>query len=127
MEYIEHGDLAKLINESNMTESDAKVITRQLLEGLKVMHENNFCHRDLKPMVRILPTWHQSKDDRLNHNVEYPCGLTIPHCSQNQRLWHHKANRRQDSITNNGRDLRLYCTRSPKLSLLGNLGVYQRC
>lgn len=53
MEYIEYGDLAKLINESNMTEDDAKIITRQLLEGLKVMHENSFCHRDLKPMVGI--------------------------------------------------------------------------
>lgn len=54
MEYIEYGDLSNLVDahERNMTESDAKVITRQLLKGLKIMHENNFCHRDLKPMVR---------------------------------------------------------------------------
>lgn len=32
-----------------MTEKQAKDISRQLLEGLKTMHEDVFCHRDLKP------------------------------------------------------------------------------
>lgn len=54
MEYIEYGDLASLILKESLSESDAKIITRQLLRGLKIMHKNNFCHRDIKPMVRIL-------------------------------------------------------------------------
>lgn len=54
MEYIEGGDLYKFIRENNVDESDVKNITRQLLEGLRIMHENNICHRDLKPQVRSL-------------------------------------------------------------------------
>lgn len=56
MEYIKHGDLASLILERDMNESDAKIITTQLLGGLNVMHKNNFCHRDLKPQVSHLST-----------------------------------------------------------------------
>lgn len=44
------GDLASL---ASVDKSDAKVITKQLLWDLKIMHENKFCHHDLKPMVRI--------------------------------------------------------------------------
>jgi serine/threonine protein kinase len=53
MEYVKHGDLSKLINKSSapIAESDVKSISRQILDGLKVMHDNNFCHRDLKPEV----------------------------------------------------------------------------
>ncbi|RPB06896.1 kinase-like protein [Morchella conica CCBAS932] len=51
MEYVKHGDLSRLINKSSapIAESDVKSISRQILDGLKVMHDNNFCHRDLKP------------------------------------------------------------------------------
>lgn len=51
MEYIKHGDLSKLINRNStpIPESDVKSISRQILDGLKVMHDNDFCHRDLKP------------------------------------------------------------------------------
>lgn len=53
MEYIECGDLASLIlEEEDLTESDARTITMQLLEGLNIMHKNGFCHRDIKPKVR---------------------------------------------------------------------------
>ena len=50
MEYFEHGDLQKFMN-SSFPESDVGIITRQLLEGLNVMHKHGFTHRDLKPQV----------------------------------------------------------------------------
>lgn len=52
MEYVGGGDLMALILENDLSEDDAKTITRQLLEGLQVMHAKGFCHRDLKPQVR---------------------------------------------------------------------------
>lgn len=55
MEYLEHGDLHKhIIRTGICSENDAKAIAYQLLEGLGVMHEMGFAHRDLKPQVRIL-------------------------------------------------------------------------
>ena len=50
MEYFKHGDLRSAITAS-ITEDEARDITRQLLEGLRVMHENGFTHRDMKPEV----------------------------------------------------------------------------
>ena len=50
MEYFEHGTLDHYIS-AEMTEEDAQVISLQLLEGLSVMHEQGFVHRDLKPQV----------------------------------------------------------------------------
>jgi ankyrin repeat protein/serine/threonine protein kinase len=50
MEYCGLGDLAACITaDSPCSENDAKIITSQLLEGLAVMHEYGFTHRDLKP------------------------------------------------------------------------------
>ena len=51
MEYINHGDLRNYL-EVERSESEAKAITRQLLEGLVVIHQEGFAHRDLKPEVR---------------------------------------------------------------------------
>ncbi|KAF8252568.1 kinase-like protein [Wilcoxina mikolae CBS 423.85] len=48
MEYMEFGDLGSYIK-NKWTEEDTKVVARQLLEGLKVMHEDGILHRDLKP------------------------------------------------------------------------------
>jgi hypothetical protein len=54
MEYLEHGDLHKhILRTGTCSENDAKAIAYQLLEGLGVMHEMGFAHRDLKPQVRI--------------------------------------------------------------------------
>ena len=50
MEYISHGDLRDYL-EVERPESEAKAITRQLLEGLLVIHQEGFAHRDLKPEV----------------------------------------------------------------------------
>jgi len=48
MEYFELGDLEKHITES-ITEDDVKDITTDVLNGLRIMHSENFAHRDLKP------------------------------------------------------------------------------
>lgn len=50
MEYIEYGDLSEYIKDGR-AKPDAKKITRQILEGLEVLHEKGICHRDLKPQV----------------------------------------------------------------------------
>lgn len=52
MEYLEHGDLlVYLNNRPPLPETEAKVIAFQILEGLTMMHGNEFVHRDLKPNV----------------------------------------------------------------------------
>ena len=60
MEYFERGDLEKYIT-PELTEEDAKMIGRQLLEGLKILHGYNWAHRDLEPgnifVVRDAPHW----------------------------------------------------------------------
>lgn len=53
MEYTEHGDLAQYLdNHADKALVEVKDITRQILNGLVVMHERDICHRDLKPQVR---------------------------------------------------------------------------
>jgi serine/threonine protein kinase len=52
MEYLQFGDLAKQIT-PEITEWDAQQVTIQLLDGLYIMHQNGFTHRDLKPQVRF--------------------------------------------------------------------------
>jgi len=53
MEYFQHGTLNKYIT-NFLSEKDARIISLQLLEGLKIMHEERFTHRDLKPEVSLL-------------------------------------------------------------------------
>ena len=50
MEYISYGHLRHYLNVER-SEGEAKAITRQLLEGLLVIHQEGFAHRDLKPEV----------------------------------------------------------------------------
>jgi serine/threonine protein kinase len=52
MEYLSRGDLSHYIG-PNLHKIDAKEITRNVLQGLKVMHEEGFAHRDIKPQVRL--------------------------------------------------------------------------
>ncbi|KAF8539176.1 kinase-like domain-containing protein [Trichophaea hybrida] len=63
MEYMEFGDLESHLEEK-WTEGDTKVVARQLLEGLKVMHENGILHRDLKPM-NVFPILLENKSLRI--------------------------------------------------------------
>jgi hypothetical protein len=52
MEYLEVGDLfVYLYKRPPLPEAEAKEIAYQILDGLSMMHENGFAHRDLKPNV----------------------------------------------------------------------------
>jgi serine/threonine protein kinase len=50
MEYFGNGDLARHIPNIS-TEEEVRQITTDLLDGLKIMHNEGFAHRDLKPQV----------------------------------------------------------------------------
>ncbi|CZT08625.1 uncharacterized protein RCO7_11526 [Rhynchosporium graminicola] len=60
MEYFELGTLDIHMTET-LLEQDARSIALQLLEGLKIMHEEGFTHRDLKPenifIAQKSPAW----------------------------------------------------------------------
>lgn len=50
MEYLHLGDISKCYNEP-LSEPEVKDVGKQLLEGLKTMHEMDITHRDIKPQV----------------------------------------------------------------------------
>lgn len=51
MEFIELGNLEDNLKGVPWKEQDIKETTQQLLEGLKIMHENGIAHRNLSPWV----------------------------------------------------------------------------
>jgi len=52
MEYIPIGDMSQsFADDYRWSESDTKVVIKQLLYGLVVMHKEGIIHRDLKPEV----------------------------------------------------------------------------
>lgn len=54
MEYLQGGDLKGYIkNFGAFKESEARNIAEQILQGIFILHENNFLHRDIKPEVRF--------------------------------------------------------------------------
>ena len=79
MEYFEQGDLARHL-ESPLAEDEVKVITKQLLEGLVVLHNQNWAHRDLKPpnifVVDKSPWWIKIGDFGISKRI----------CSDNTRF-----------------------------------------
>lgn len=50
MEYAPYGDLSTHINQG-LSEGDVKDIGCQILEGIRVMHNLDFVHRDIEPAV----------------------------------------------------------------------------
>jgi len=55
MEYIPMGDMSQSFADGyRWNESDTKVVAKQLLNGLAVMHKEGITHRDLKPEVYTL-------------------------------------------------------------------------
>lgn len=54
MEYIEYGDLRVYMRDFQIVEAEACEITGQILDGLKILHGEGICHRDLKPEVGLL-------------------------------------------------------------------------
>lgn len=57
MEYVECGDFGKFLEDyPSEAKKMARVITRQLTEGLVILHEKGICHRDLNP--KACPPFH---------------------------------------------------------------------
>lgn len=56
MEYLQLGDLQDYLHDQKqpLPEFEAQGIMSQILEGLYLMHDNGFAHRDLKPNVSRL-------------------------------------------------------------------------
>jgi len=50
MEYLPEGDLTKHVG-SPLQQETVQPISKQILEGLKVIHQKGIAHRDLKPSV----------------------------------------------------------------------------
>ncbi|RPA99832.1 kinase-like protein [Choiromyces venosus 120613-1] len=72
MEYLEKGDLRKNLDKP-FAEEVVQKITKQVLNGLQVMHENNIAHRDLKPenifVVSMSPVWVKLGDFGISKRV----------------------------------------------------------
>jgi serine/threonine protein kinase len=50
MEYLPLGDISQCFKK-RLPEWEVKDVSKQLLDGLKKMHEVNIAHRDIKPAV----------------------------------------------------------------------------
>ena len=56
MEHIPMGDMSHSFTDGyRWNESDTKVVIKQLLHGLAIMHKEGITHRDLKPEVCAPP------------------------------------------------------------------------
>ena len=111
MEYVSHGHLRHYL-EVERSESEAKTITRQLLEGLSVIHQEGFAHRDLKPEVRAssLLFWFKRQADK---GIEYLGSLHISHMGQNWGLWTSEAGEERYGLSYYGaRYMGLHSSRS---------------
>ena len=73
MEYIPIRDISKtFVNGYRWNESDTKVVIKQLLQGLAVMHKEGITHRDLKPEVCTPPPRTKRRNQNLIVTRAYP-------------------------------------------------------
>ena len=122
MEYIHRGHLRDYL-EVERSEGEAKAITRQLLEGLLVIHQEGFAHRDLKPEVGSPPI--VSVQTQLTRGTEYLCSLHISHMGQNWGLWTGETGEGRFGVSYRGRYQGLRCSRSSRRYQPRNIGVYE--
>ncbi|PLB49671.1 kinase-like protein [Aspergillus steynii IBT 23096] len=83
MEYLELGDLhTYLHHKPPLPEHEAKEITFQILDGLFLMHDNEFAHRDMKPRNILLKScppdewWVKIADFGISKRIEDEIGLS---------------------------------------------------
>ncbi|CUS11449.1 unnamed protein product, partial [Tuber aestivum] len=73
MEYLGEGDLTKHISTPLLQET-VQTISKQMLEGLKVMHQQGIAHRDLKPanifVVSMSPVWVKLADFGISKRIQ---------------------------------------------------------
>ena len=79
MEYLKEGDLSKHIGLPLLQETVQR-ISKQILQGLKVMHQQGIAHRDLKPEVLIVTSKHLTGLCRItntNGYIEHFCSFEV--------------------------------------------------
>jgi len=83
MEYLELGDLRIYLDgKPPLPEHEAREITYQILDGLFLMHDNGFAHRDLKPNNILLKScppndwWVKIADFGISKRIEDGLGVT---------------------------------------------------
>ena len=91
MEYLEEGDLSKYISTlAPLPQETIKTISKQILEGLKVMHQEGITHRDIKPAVLALPL-NTSLDNvslkKANECIEHLCSFYVSCVDKTPGFW----------------------------------------
>lgn len=55
LEYVPNGELFDyILKKSRLSEEEARKFFRQLITGIKYIHDQNICHRDIKPENLLL-------------------------------------------------------------------------
>ena len=74
MEYLKYGTLRDWIkqNKNNISEEEASIIIKKILSAIDYLHQNQICHRDLKPQNIMF-----SKENDLNSIKIIDFGLSL--------------------------------------------------